>query len=362
MKITRFSRSGLLFLWVSVALIAAGGAYSYYQEGFNLGIDFSSGISLQVGISGSTSEEEVRSALSQYGTVSVQRGRGAGGRYIIKISETNQDSSFQREVPQQALASLRAQYGAENVQLLESTFIGPRFSANIVRQFFVLTLGAFLLIMLYVWFRFRFSYAIAALAALVHDVLFMVAFVGAFQIEISTTTIAAILTIIGYSLNDTIVIFDRIRENHQLLHEAPLDTIINTSITQSLSRTIMTSLTTLLAVMAIYIFASGPIQYFALNMIVGIVVGTFSSIFIASALLLKLLRRRAAAPKEPTKEVERAISAAPELSAPQVKPKERGDTAQSATLSRAHIERQIETRRKMVVAKQQQRKNKRKRR
>ncbi len=353
MKVINFSRTGLLFFLVSVAFIGAGGAYIYYQEGFNLGIDFSSGVSLQVDISGPTSEEELRGLLSQYGAINVQRGRAAVGRFIIKISEVNQDSSFQSVVPQQVLASLAAQYGTENVQLLESAIVGPRFSANIVRQFFVLTLGAFLLIMLYVWFRFRFSYAVAALAALVHDVLFMVAFVGAFQIEISTTTIAAILTIIGYSLNDTIVIFDRIRENHQLLHEAPLATIINTSITQSLSRTIMTSLTTLLAVVAIYIFASGPIQYFALNMIVGIAIGTFSSIFIASALLLKLLRRRAALRP---KEVEQVPSAA--LVAEQ-NPKEKSNAAQSAALSRAHIERQIETRRRMVAAKQQQRKKKR---
>jgi preprotein translocase subunit SecF len=116
----------------------------------------------------------------------------------------------------------------------------------------------------------------------------MVLFIGTFQIEVSSATIAAVLTIMGYSLNDTIVIFDRIRENEKLLSESSFVQVINVSITQSLSRTIITSITTLLAVTAIYIFTTGQIQAFALNMIVGVLVGTYSSIFIASPTLLGL--------------------------------------------------------------------------
>ena len=122
--------------------------------------------------------------------------------------------------------------------------------------------------------------------ALFHDVLIMLGFIGTFQLEVNTTTIAAVLTIIGYSLNDTIVVFDRIRENTGLLKGEKFSRIIDISITQSLSRTIITSLTTLIAVLALYFFGTGPIKDFALNLIVGIIAGTYSSIFIASPILL----------------------------------------------------------------------------
>ena len=125
----------------------------------------------------------------------------------------------------------------------------------------------------------------------------MLVFIGAFQVEVSTATIAAILTIIGYSLNDTIVVFDRVRENEKIMRESGFETIINSSITQSLSRTLITSLTTLLAVVAIYVFATGTVQLFALNLVVGVIVGTYSSVFIASPVLLgwrRAARRRQA--------------------------------------------------------------------
>ena len=354
MKVINFSRSGLIFLCITLTAIVAAGFLTYYQDGFNLGIDFSSGVSLQVQINNrEANAENIRELLLQYGTVNVQRSRAGAGRYIIKISEDNRGSNFQSALSQQTITTLEAQYGTDSVQLLESAFIGPRFSASIVRQFFLLTFGAFLLIMAYVWFRFKFSYALAALAALLHDVLFMIGFVGALQIEISTTTIAAILTIIGYSLNDTIVIFDRIRENYSLLHEADLNTIINTSITQSLSRTIMTSLTTLLAVAAIYIFSSGAIQYFALNMMVGVVVGTFSSIFIASALLLKLLRRATTSLKKEQESPKAGAKTA------QISERSGESSAEQSALSQARIEREIEARKKMRAAKQSQRKKRR---
>jgi preprotein translocase subunit SecF len=140
--------------------------------------------------------------------------------------------------------------------------------------------------MVYIWFRFRLGFAVSAITALAHDVLIMLGFIGTLGLEVSTTTIAAVLTIIGYSLNDTIVVFDRIRENQGFLKGDRFDNIVNTSITQSLSRTIITSLTTLMAVAALYVFGTGAIKDFALNLIVGILVGTYSSIFIASPVLL----------------------------------------------------------------------------
>jgi preprotein translocase subunit SecF len=173
-----------------------------------------------------------------------------------------------------------------------SDYVGPKFSAALSASAFLLVVVALVLILLYIWFRFKFAYAVSALTALVHDILIMLAFIAVARLEVSTTTIAAVLTIIGYSLNDTIVVFDRIRENTQVMAGSTTERIINKSITQSLSRTIMTSLTTLLAVIPLYIFATGGIKLFALNLIVGIVVGTYSSIFVASPVLMFMLRRQ----------------------------------------------------------------------
>ena len=186
----------------------------------------------------------------------------------------------------QVKTALENVFGAGNVVVQSSDYVGPRFSSALAGQSVLMTTLALVLILVYIWFRFKIAYAVSAIIALLHDVTFMIGIIGTFQIEVSTATIAAVLTIIGYSLNDTIVVFDRIRENVHILRESEFEDIINTSITQSLSRTLMTSLTTLIAVIAIFIFATGTVQNFAMNLIIGIVVGTYSSIFIASPILL----------------------------------------------------------------------------
>ena len=148
---------------------------------------------------------------------------------------------------------------------------------------------------MYILFRFRAAFAVGALLALIHDIAIMLGVLGTLQLEISTATIAAILTIVGYSLNDTIVIFDRIRENDTLMRDADAELVINTSMTQSLSRTVITSLTTLLAVLAIYIFSTSSIKTFALSLMIGVVVGTYSSMFVAAPTVLiwrQILARR----------------------------------------------------------------------
>jgi preprotein translocase subunit SecF len=174
---------------------------------------------------------------------------------------------------------------------------------------------------------------VSAISALVHDVAVMIGVIGTFQIEVNTATIAAVLTIIGYSLNDTIVIFDRIRENQNLLREKDFERVVNISITQSLGRTLITSLTTLLAVVAIYIFGTGVIKIFALNLIIGVVVGTYSSIFIASPILLKwvsTVKKRnvdAAEKKYSVKPAETKRKKAPEENPPEpVNPEPSGES------------------------------------
>ena len=234
-----------------------------------------------------SSIEEIRSLLDGIGSTLIQIvGTPEDQEYLIRVKDPGNADNFSETMAAEIRSRLASEYGTEQVIVKQTDYVGPRFSHNLGRQSVTLTLIALALILVYIWFRFQLAYAVSAIAALIHDVVFMLGIIGSFQLEVSTATIAAVLTIIGYSLNDTIVIFDRIRENRDLMKDSRLPEVINTSITQSLSRTLITSITTLLAVLAIYIFASGSIKLFALNLIIGILVGTYSSIFIASPVLM----------------------------------------------------------------------------
>jgi preprotein translocase subunit SecF len=234
-----------------------------------------------------TDIESIRGLLEGLGSTMIQVvGDPADQEYLIRVEDPGDVDNFSETMSDTIRDRLAAEYGPDQVIVKQTDYVGPRFSQNLGRQSFTLTLIALALILAYIWFRFQLAYAVSAIAALVHDVIFMLGIIGTFQFEVSTATIAAVLTIIGYSLNDTIVIFDRIRENRELMKDSRIDEVVNTSVTQSLSRTLITSITTLLAVASIYIFATGSIKLFALNLIIGILVGTYSSIFIASPVLL----------------------------------------------------------------------------
>ena len=236
---------------------------------------------------------EVRAALASMGAPLIQTvGNPSNQQYIVRVEETKKSANFQKETLAQIKSLLESKFGKGTVVEKQSAYIGPRFSQNLASQTFTLTILALVLILVYVWFRFRLAYAISAIIATIHDPLVMLGFIGTFQLEVNTATVAAVLTIIGYSLNDTIVVFDRIRENSGLMRDSDFRTIIDTSITQTLSRTIITSGTTQLAVVSILVFATGSIQEFALNLTIGIVIGTYSSIFIASQILLLWIRGR----------------------------------------------------------------------
>lgn len=235
---------------------------------------------------------EVRTVLSSVGQVQIQTaGKAYAQEFIIRLQDKDAETDFSVKKSEEILKLLGDKYGALNIVVKQTDYVGPKFSQSLGYQAFSLTGFALLFILAYIWFRFKLAYAVSAITALVHDVFIMIGFIGTFMIEINTATIAAVLTIIGYSLNDTIVIFDRIRENQLLLKERNFERVINISISQSLSRTLLTSITTLLAVTAIYVFGSGMIKIFALNLIIGVVVGTYSSVFIASSILLSWVNR-----------------------------------------------------------------------
>ena len=233
---------------------------------------------------GNASIEDVRSALASLGNVKVQT-VGSATSQTFQVRLGIKDNSTQSSMEDEVKAALAAHFGEGNVVVLQSDYIGPKFSATLLSSSILAIVVAMALILIYVWFRFRFAYAVSSLIALLHDILMMLTVISLLRLEFSSTTIAALLTIIGYSLNNTIVIFDRVRENVMLNKDASLAAHINRSVTQSMSRTIMSAVTTLVAILPLAIFASGDIQLFAVNMGFGILFGTFSSNLLAPAML-----------------------------------------------------------------------------
>jgi len=266
-------------------------AGTWLRGGFNLGVDFQPGVSVTVQIAADKAKadiEQVRKALAGQESLQVQvSGDPAVQQFILRVRQFKEATNYAAEISRELNTKLDAAFGAGATTILGSNSVGPRFSQSLTQQAFLLVSIALVLISIYIVIRFRLGYAIGAMVATIHDTVFMIAFIGVTQMEITSATIAAILTIIGYSLNDTIVVFDRIRENEKTMAEHKLSYIIDRSVTDTLSRTIMTSFTTLIAVVAIAIFTTGEIKDFAMALIVGIVVGTYSSIFIASPVLLE---------------------------------------------------------------------------
>lgn len=227
---------------------------------------------------------DMRDALASLGNVKVQT-VGSSSNAVFQVRLGTEEGDTQASMEEKVSQLLGDAFGADEVVILQNDFVGPKFSSSLVSSSVIAVLIAMALIMAYVWIRFRFAYAVSALIGLFHDVLLLLSFILVFQLEISSTTIAAVLTIIGYSLNNTIVIFDRIRENVGLNKESSMPILIDMSVTQSLRRTTFSSLTTILAILPLAIMTSGDIRLFAIELVFGVVVGTYSSNFISPAFL-----------------------------------------------------------------------------
>jgi preprotein translocase subunit SecF len=293
-RVIDFLRLRYVFMVFSAVLIAIGIAGYFVLGGFNLGVDFTAGLVEQVHVdpvARVTSIGELREAMGPLGRFNVQVvGRPEDQEYTIKVLAPGEDAAFQSSTESQIEQLLTQRYGAGSFEVQSSDFVGPRYSRELASQTVTILLVALILILIYAAVRFQFIYGMAAVLCLVHDALFMLSVAALFRLEFTTTTVAAILTIIGYSINDTIVIFDRVRENRSLMRDADLAVILNTSITQTLSRTILTSTTTLVAIIALAVIGSGDIKNFAVIMLVGIVEGTYSTVFIASPIVLEWTR------------------------------------------------------------------------
>jgi preprotein translocase subunit SecF len=233
--------------------------------------------------------DAVRDALGDGAQVQVV---GDEYRQVFQLRLANDDNLLEGELADQVEGALTDAFGEDSVVVLQSDFVGPKYSSTLVSGSILIVIISITLILLYIWFRFKLAYALAAIVTLIHDTFLLIGFIALFRLEVSSTTIAALLTIIGYSLNNVIVIFDRIRENRPMLKDLAMPQLIDTSVSQSLSRTIFSSLTTALAILPLAILASGAIQLFAIEMVFGIVVGAYSCNFLAPSLLLWITSKK----------------------------------------------------------------------
>jgi preprotein translocase subunit SecF len=269
--------SGILLV-VSVASLAV--------RGLNFGIDFTGGTLIEVGYERPADIDAVRATLNGAGFPSaVAQHFGTSRDVLVRIAP--RDDVSQAELSTDVLRALRA--GTEQqVDLRRVEFVGPQVGEELTEDGGLAMLIALAAIFVYVMFRFEWKFSAGAVAALFHDVILTIGFFSVLGLEFDLTVLAAVLAVIGYSLNDTIVVFDRIRENFRRMRRGEPEEIVNTSLNQTLSRTLMTSLTTLLVLVALFVFGGELIHGFATALIVGVIIGTYSSIYVASATTLRL--------------------------------------------------------------------------
>lgn len=272
----------------------------FFSVGLNYGIDFQGGTVIEIQTKdGPANIGEIRATLDELNLGDVQVVEfGAPNDVLIRVQRQEGGDEAQQRV----IALVQDTFG-DTVDFRRTEVVGPRVSGELARNGVIGVGVALLGILVYLWFRFEWQYAVGAVLTTLHDVIMTVGLFAALQLDFSLSSIAAILTILGYSLNDTVVVYDRIRENLRKYKKMPLRDLIDLSINETLSRTTITSITTLLALIALYIFGGEVISSFVLAMIWGILVGTFSSIFVAApALILFGLRpSKAATDEQPPK-------------------------------------------------------------
>jgi len=275
-----------LTLVFSVVLIAAS-IGSLVFSGLNFGLDFTGGTLIEVGYTQAPSIADVRSNLASSGLDdAVVQTFGAATDIVVRIPPRGNEES-DAEISTMVLNAL--QQGIEGeIEMRRVEFVGPQVGEDLTEQGILAVVYALIGIFIYVMFRFQWRFSIGAVLALVHDVIISMGVLSLVGIEFDLTVVAALLAVIGYSLNDTIVVFDRIRENFPRLRKSTPDEVINNSLNETLARTLMTSLTTLIVLGALYVLGGEIIHGFAFTLIVGIFIGTYSSIFVASPALLYL--------------------------------------------------------------------------
>ena len=270
--------SGILLLIGLFSLI--------FHKGLRLGIDFQGGTLVQMQFDENVQITDIRSALENVGMGSAEIQQfGAENEVLIRVLRTSEQQGTEASEQIQSALSTNLPNNPFEVRRLEQ--VGPEIGSELRGQAVLAILSALLGIVIYISIRFEFKFAIASIVALIHDVLITLGVFSLLDLEITLAIIAAFLTIVGYSLNDTIVVFDRVRENLKSLRRETYEHIVNLSINQSLSRTVVTSVTTFLVVSILFLFGGEVIKNFAFALVIGVIIGTYSSIFVASPVIVE---------------------------------------------------------------------------
>lgn len=267
-----FALSGILILASIAAIVARGG--------FNYGVDFTGGSLIQVRFQKQVTTEEVRSALAEIGEAGAMIQRDERGDFLIRARSTaiGGGESFATAIGRQFGTS----FPGNDFEVLREETVGPQISKELQGKVLLAVLIGLVGILIYVSFRFDFRFGTGAVLSLIHDTLIVLGFIALFNREVSITTFAALLTMIGYSVNDTIVVSDRIREDIRKMRKESFATLVNLAINQVLNRTLVTSLTTLCVTLALFFLGAAAIKDFAFVMTIGVVIGTYSSIFVVA--------------------------------------------------------------------------------
>lgn len=283
-----FINNRKLFFSLSL-LLAIISIFSLFFKGLNFGIDFKGGLLIETKFERNIELEDLRNNLkaTNLGDFSLQRLDKTNDNYLIKVELNNKLSSTQETVIFNLKEVLKTSFG-DNIDYRRVEFVGPTVSSELIFTGIIAIISAIFSMLIYIWFRFELPFALGAVIALIHDTILTVGMFSITSLEFNLSTVAAILLIIGYSMNDTVVVYDRVRENLKKFKKLDTLILLNKSINETLSRTINTTATTILALLALYLFGGNIIKDFSLAMIWGIVIGTYSSILIATPMLLNM--------------------------------------------------------------------------
>jgi len=280
----RFRKIAAIF---SLALVVVS-AGLFFTKGLNFGIDFRGGILMEIRTDGPADISKLRSTLNELNLGEVQLQEfGQPTDVLIRIERQPGGEKGQQIAVEKAKAAL-----GEKVNYRRTEFVGPKVGGELIEAGVTAVLLAMAAMLVYIWFRFEWQFGVGAVVALLHDVALTIGVFALLGLEFNLSTVAAILTIAGYSINDTVVVYDRVRENLRKFKQMSLYDLLNLSVNGTLSRTLLTSVTTLIALGALYFFGGEVIKGFSFAMIWGVIVGTYSSIFIAVPLLVYMNLRR----------------------------------------------------------------------
>ena len=274
--------------WIGSGVLIVLSLLFILFRGLNFGLDFTGGYIIEVGYPQAADLNDIRQTLSngEFPDASVQN-FGTSRDVLIRMAP--QEGADKAKLSQKILDALAGTgSNKQEIDMRRVEFVGPQVGEALREQGGLAVLSALFAIVVYIWFRFEKKFSVGSVLALVHDVVITLGIFALLQLDFDLTVLAAILAVIGYSLNDTIVVFDRIRENFRSMRRGTPAEVINTSVNQTLSRTVITSLTTLMVLLCLFIFGGKIISGFALALLIGVIVGTYSSIFIASAAVLRL--------------------------------------------------------------------------